>query len=57
MGSEKPFWEKPLILIIIIIIIKLLQGSAKQVSDRRGQRAPNSVFYKGGGNNFGPPPK
>ena len=21
MGSEKPFWEKPLILIIIIIII------------------------------------
>jgi hypothetical protein len=28
---------------------ELLEGSAKQVSDRRWQRAPNPVFYKGGG--------
>jgi hypothetical protein len=28
---------------------ELLEGSAKHVSDRRGQRAPNPVFYKGGG--------
>jgi hypothetical protein len=27
---------------------ELLEGSAKQVSDRRGQRAFNQVFYKGG---------
>jgi hypothetical protein len=27
MGSEKPFWEKPLILIIIIIIEEKLGAS------------------------------
>jgi hypothetical protein len=28
MGSEKPFWEKPLILIIIIIIIEEKLGAS-----------------------------
>ena len=28
---------------------EFLDCSAKHVSDRRGQRAPNPVFYKGGG--------
>ena len=32
---------------------ELLEGSAKHVSDRRGQRAPNTVIHKGG-DNFGP---
>jgi hypothetical protein len=30
-----------------------LEGSAKHVSDHRGQQAPNPVIYKGG-DNFGP---
>jgi hypothetical protein len=28
---------------------ELLEGSAKQVGDRRGHRFPTTVFYKGGG--------
>jgi hypothetical protein len=37
--------------------LELLEGMAKHVSDRRKQRAPNLMFYKGGGIAFTPPKK